>query len=229
MCCDLLHDVLIPRWRIVGQMRILYLVAAVVVAAHAPASSLPAQDALRVLRHTPGDTAKPSNLVTVTFDRPVASALDRTISAERLFRIEPAIAGSVAWRDPVTIRFVPAEPMTPGARFTVTIDTAVRGLDGSKLEQPYRFSFHIPGPRLLARSFDDRRYNDSTLAPDGRVTVVYSSRSISSYSDAMREWKSKAARRHRRRSRSAQQSSARSLRTTRTFCSVRAGSPEPTP
>src|SRR5690348_11787125 len=89
---------------------------------------------LRVLRHAPSDTASPGNIVTVTFDRPVAGRLDATIDPHRIFRIEPATPGRVAWRDPITIRFVPDEPLPPGSTFVVTLDTAFTAIDGTRLE-----------------------------------------------------------------------------------------------
>lgn len=142
----------------------------------AAAASLHAQDdTLHVLRYAPSDTASVNSVITVTFDRPVAGALDATIAAEKLFRIEPAIRGRVAWRDPVTIRFVPDEPLVPGTRFTVTIDSAFRALDGTRLPRPYAFPFRVPGARLLARSFGgDYRDRPAMLPYDGKMTLLYS-------------------------------------------------------
>lgn len=153
-------------------MRLVPVAAALALAA----SSLHAQDTtLRVLRHTPGDTASPGNIVTVMFDRPVAGALDRTVEASRIVRIEPAIAGRAAWRDPITIRFIPDAPMQPGASFTVTVDTTFRALDGSRLAQPYQFSFRVPGPRLLARSRGgDFSSSPDTLPWNGTLQLLYS-------------------------------------------------------
>ena len=146
------------------------------IALAATAASLHAQDdTLHVLRHAPSDTASVNSVITVTFDRPVAGALDATVAAEKLFRIVPAISGRVAWRDPVTIRFVPDEPLVPGTRFTVTIDTAFRALDGTRLTRPYEFSFRVPDARLLARSFGgDYRYSPAMLPYDGKMTLLYS-------------------------------------------------------
>src|SRR5262252_333023 len=132
-----------------------------------------AQDTLRVLWHVPGDSASPSSTVTVMFDRPVAGALDSTVSAAKIFRITPRVAGSVVWRDPITIRFVPSEPLAPGVRYTVGIDTTLRAVDGARLEAPYQFEFRVRGPSLLARSFDYYGGPD-TLAPDGRIQLLYS-------------------------------------------------------
>jgi len=130
---------------------------------------------LRVLRHAPSDTASPGNIVTVTFDRPVAGRLDATIDPRRIFHIEPAPAGRVAWRDPITIRFAPDEPLPPGSTFVVTIDTVLTAMDGSRLEAPYRFSFRVPGPRLLERSFaGDYSGHPDQLPVDGKLELLYS-------------------------------------------------------
>ena len=42
---------------------------------------------LRVLRVVPSEVASPATAVTVTFDRPVAGSLDRTVDPRALFRI----------------------------------------------------------------------------------------------------------------------------------------------
>lgn len=156
-------------------MRLLQWSAAGVLTALAASAPLRAQDTLRVLRHTPGDSAAPSSVITVTFDRPVAAALDKTIPASRVVRIAPGVAGAAVWRDPITIRFIPSVPLPPGRRFTVTIDTVVRGADGSALAAPYRFDFRVGGARLMARSFDlyTTALHD-TLAPDGHMSLLYS-------------------------------------------------------
>ena len=75
--------------------------------------------ALRVLRTTPNGDAAPTTAVTVTFDRPVAGSLDRTVDPRAIFRIVPATPGTVDWRDPVTLRFRPAAPLTPNTSYQV--------------------------------------------------------------------------------------------------------------
>jgi hypothetical protein len=52
--------------------------------------------ALRVLRTTPSGDAAPTTAVTVTFDRPVAGSLDRTVDPRAIFRIVPATPGTIA-------------------------------------------------------------------------------------------------------------------------------------
>jgi hypothetical protein len=76
---------------------------------------------LGVLRTSPEGGAAPMDVITVTFDRPVAGGLDETVDPKSIFSIEPAVAGRVEWRDPVTLRFTPAAPLPPGADFRVRI------------------------------------------------------------------------------------------------------------
>ncbi len=68
---------------------------------------------LRVLRVTPSSEAAPTASITVTFDRPVAGSLDRTVDPKAIFSVAPATPGTLDWRDPVTLRFRPAAPLVP--------------------------------------------------------------------------------------------------------------------
>ena len=133
---------------------------------------LRAQDTLRVLRHVPGDSASPAGTVTVMFDRPVAAALDSTVSAASVFHITPRVAGSVVWRDPITIRFIPSEPLSPETRYAIEIDSSLRAADGTRLASPYRFEFRVAGPRLETLWYGDYA-GPYTLAPDGRMRLLY--------------------------------------------------------
>ncbi|AHG93764.1 alpha-2-macroglobulin domain protein 2 (plasmid) [Gemmatirosa kalamazoonensis] len=107
---------------------------------------------LRVIRATPAGDAAPSAEIAVTFDRPVAGSLDRTVDPATVLRVEPAVRGRLEWRDPVTVRLVPSEMLAPGTRYAVTVSTAFRAMDGSALAEPYRFSFRAQGPTLLGGS-----------------------------------------------------------------------------
>ncbi|HSL72170.1 MAG TPA: MG2 domain-containing protein, partial [Longimicrobiales bacterium] len=109
----------------------------------------PAGGPLRVLRVHPDTPADPLTEITVTFDRPVAGSLDGTVAADRIFRIEPAVAGKVEWRDPTTLRFVPAAPLPPGATYTVTIANTFAAMDGSELQQPHTFSFRVEQVKII--------------------------------------------------------------------------------
>ncbi|MGH7675765.1 MAG: Ig-like domain-containing protein, partial [Gemmatimonadales bacterium] len=105
-------------------------------------------DPLRVMRAAPTREAEASAVVTVVFDRPIAAGLDATVDPATIFRITPRVAGKLEWRDPVTIRFTPSAALAFGATYTVTIATTFQAMDGSRLEQPYTFSFRVSGPRV---------------------------------------------------------------------------------
>jgi hypothetical protein len=113
-----------------------------------------ALDDLAVLRHVPGADAAPTAVILVTFDRPVAEDLDRTLPAARVFSIEPAVAGTADWRDPITLRFTPSAPLPIGTRYTVTIADDFTAADGSRLTEPYRFTFRVRGPAVLSSSLE---------------------------------------------------------------------------
>jgi alpha-2-macroglobulin len=139
---------------------------------------------LRVVRVTPSADASPAAQITVSFDRPVAGSLDRTVDPETVLHVEPPISGKIEWRDPVTIRLVPARLLAPGAAYTVTISTDFRAMDGSALATPYRFTFRIPGPTLLGGTpvgfeagrsdVDIARRRVRNVATDQRFELLYS-------------------------------------------------------
>ncbi|MDH4347626.1 MAG: Ig-like domain-containing protein, partial [Gemmatimonadota bacterium] len=105
---------------------------------------------LRVLSASPAGEAPLTASIVIIFDRPVAGSLDRTVDPAGLFSITPAIPGRVEWRDPVTLRFRPAAPLTPGQSYTVTVANSFSAMDGSRLETPHEFRFQVLGPALLA-------------------------------------------------------------------------------
>lgn len=107
---------------------------------------------LHVLRAGPTGDASPAASVTVSFDRPVAGSLDRSVDPATVLTIEPAIPGTFEWRDPITLRFRPARPLEPARTHTVTVGTGFTAMDGTRLAQPYRFSFRVSGPAILAGS-----------------------------------------------------------------------------
>jgi uncharacterized protein YfaS (alpha-2-macroglobulin family) len=129
-------------------MRIPGVIAAVTMGGFAASQS----PTLTVLRTGPGERAQPTAAVTVTFDRPVAGQLDATADPRTIFSIAPAVAGRLEWRDPVTIRFTPAAPLSSGTTYTVTIANNFASMDGARLAEPYRFAFRVAGPRPLVGS-----------------------------------------------------------------------------
>ena len=134
------------------------------------------QPALRVLRvnpspQTPGE---PASVVTVTFDRPVAGQLDGTVDPRTIFAIAPAVDGKVEWRDPITLRFTPAVPLTPSASYTVTVASTFQAMDGSKLAEPYRFTFRVGAPRVLTVRPAGPRADRRFLPQDAQFEMVVS-------------------------------------------------------
>src|SRR5512147_272634 len=127
---------------------------------------------LRVLRVVPSGEASPTTAVTITFDRPVAGSLDRTVDPRAIFTIIPAVAGTVDWRDPVTLRFRPAAPLAPNASYAVTVANSFAAMDGSRLTEAYVFSFRVRGPRVLAGSPVGPNGGSGYLAPDARFDLV---------------------------------------------------------
>ena len=142
-------------------------IAATVIAAPPPT--------LQVLRTSPGDGAEPTASITIMFDRPVAGSLDSVVNAAGIFAISPAVPGRAEWRDPVTLRFVPAAPLRPGAEYTVTIANTFRAMDGAQLERPYRFTFRVSGPRPLDGTPVGSYARARFLATDAEFDILVSS------------------------------------------------------
>ena len=80
--------------------------------------------------------------------------------------------GTVDWRDPVTLRFRPSAPLTPNTSYTVTVADRFAAMDGSRLPRPYRFSFRVRGPRVLAGLPVGPNGGSRYLAADGRLDLV---------------------------------------------------------
>lgn len=128
--------------------------------------------ALHVLRVSPTDPAEPTDVVTVTFDRPVAGQLDGTVDPRSIFSIAPAVEGRVEWRDPITLRLTPGSPLTPTTTYTVSVANTFQAMDGSRLEQPYRFRFRVGGPRVLDGSPVGRNWTARHLRPETQLMTI---------------------------------------------------------
>jgi len=147
--------------------RLTLLVVAAAVAASPP---LP----LKVIRVAPSGDADPATIVTVTFDRPVAGSLDRSVDPKAVLVIDPALPGTFDWRDPVTVRFRPATPLPPSLTVRVTVSTEFQAMDGSSLAEPYRFSFRVRGPRVLSGLPAGPDQSARFLEPNTRFRLVLS-------------------------------------------------------
>jgi alpha-2-macroglobulin len=132
------------------------------------------QGQLTVIRVHPAGAADPRTEITVTFDRPVSGGLDAIVDPASVFRIEPAIAGRLEWRDPVTLRFVPATPLQPGASYVVTVSRDFQAMDGSSLRQPYTFAVHVAPARVLAGSPIGAHQKPLFIPPQPVLSVLLS-------------------------------------------------------
>src|ERR1041384_3966508 len=148
-------------------LRLTLLVAAAAIASDAAPP-------LKVIRATPEGSADPAPCCALTFDRPVAGSLDRAVGPEAGVLLVPQIPGTFEWRDPVTVRFRPAAPLQAALTITVTVRPGVTAMDGSALAEPYRFSFRVTGPRVLAGSPAGPGRVAWFLPPDARFTLVLS-------------------------------------------------------
>ena len=122
--------------------RLSFLIAVAALATDAPSP-------LRVIRVTPAEDADPASVIAVTFDRPVAGSLDRSVDPRSVLTLEPALTGTWDWRDPVTVRFRPASPLPAGLRLNLTVQPGFSAMDGSTLAAAYRWSIRVRGPRVL--------------------------------------------------------------------------------
>src|SRR6058998_3806415 len=131
---------------------------------------------LRVLRFTPTDraAAAPTAVVSVTFDRPVAGSLDASVDPKHIFSITPAVAGKVEWRDPITLRFTPAAPLSPATEYAVTVSNDFAAMDGSRLEAPYRFTFRVHGTVPLDGAPAGLNQAAQFLKPNANFEIVWS-------------------------------------------------------
>ncbi|MDQ6827405.1 MAG: MG2 domain-containing protein, partial [Gemmatimonadota bacterium] len=129
---------------------------------------------LRVLRVSPSGDASPTASVTITFDRPVAGSLDRSVDPRGLVKTMPSIPGRIEWRDPVTLVLTPRATLQPGTRYTVTVANNFKAMDGSALEKPYTFSFRVRGPQPVAGFPVSKNNGPRWITPTTKFDVAFS-------------------------------------------------------
>ncbi len=144
--------------------------AALVLATAAAEPSAP----LGVLSSSPSGEAPLTAPIQVIFDRPVAGSLDRTVDPAGLITIAPAVPGRAEWRDPVTLRFLPSAPLTPGKQYTVTVANSFTAMDGTRLPEPFSYSFTVLGPALLTGLPVNEGEHPRFLTPTSTFEVVFS-------------------------------------------------------
>src|SRR5262249_4663588 len=127
-----------------------------------------------VIRSSPTGNAVPTAEITVTFDRPVAGSLDRSVDAATIFRIEPVVRGRLEWRDPVTIRLRPNDALTAAPGHTRAAAHTIPAQESSAWAEPYRFTFRAHGPLLLTGTPVSADEHALHVTPNQRFELVYS-------------------------------------------------------
>ncbi len=148
--------------------------AAVASALLLAAATAGSQEPLHVLDHMPRDVARPTDVITITFDRPVAGTPDHIVDPSRIVKLSPELRVRAEWRDPSTVRLVPLEPLTPGDRYDITVDTAFTAIDGSRLAAPERFAMVVRGPALIGSVPRLSTLFQGGLDPTGRLMLGFS-------------------------------------------------------
>ncbi|HWA59185.1 MAG TPA: Ig-like domain-containing protein, partial [Gemmatimonadales bacterium] len=131
------------------------------------------QTSLQVLSSSPTGEASLTASIQVIFDRPVAGSLDRSVDPAAIVSIDPRVPGRAEWRDPVTLRFLPASPLKPGQSYTVTVANTFEAMDGSRLDKPYTFDFTVHGPKLLTGLPVNEGEHPGWLTPSTTFELVF--------------------------------------------------------
>ncbi len=107
-------------------------------------------------------------------DAPVELVFDQPMDADSVaqaFSISPPVKGTLKWADKRTLVFTPAEPLTRGASYRVTVDPSARNAEGTPLADPIAFNFQTVGHLLVSEVQPIPDSED--IAPDSSVTVVF--------------------------------------------------------
>ncbi len=117
---------------------------------------------LQVVQTTPTGDISVNDLkkeVVVVFNQPMiplAKLADDARTTKGAFRISPKPAGRFRWYGSRVSAFVPDEPFAPGAKFTITVPTGTKSLNGKTLAKAVNFSFATPPLRLTGSSPNPR-------------------------------------------------------------------------
>lgn len=104
--------------------------------------------------------------IELVFDRP----MDRD-SVEASFSILPQVAGSFAWLDERTFRFLPSGLLGRDTTYEITLSTDARDADGVSLAEGYRFRFQTVGYLLVTQVVPAPETKETAI--DGTITVIF--------------------------------------------------------
>jgi WD40 repeat protein len=95
-----------------------------------------------IVRSGPSGVARATSWITIQF----GEEMRREGVRERL-RIEPDIDGELTWSGATAI-FKPAQRLSPGQRYTVTLAPGAESASGRQVLREHRFDFSVRGPQL---------------------------------------------------------------------------------
>ncbi len=131
------------------------------------ATSVPA--ALQVVDSSPaaGEELALNQPITIYFDRPVDCA-----SAQAAFRIDPQVAGTITCGDSdASLTFKANADFAPDTRFTITLDGALKGEDGTTLAQGFTLQVStVSSPKVAQVLPTD---GSAGVATDSEITVIF--------------------------------------------------------
>ncbi len=106
------------------------------------------QGPLAVVVARPQEEVRGNERPTLTFNKPVVplGAVDAELPVPAT--ITPAVKGEWKWIGSAAVEFVPAEPFAYATTFTVTVQPALKAIDGQALKEPFSFSFSTLAPAL---------------------------------------------------------------------------------
>lgn len=114
----------------------------------APAVAVEAEGAMAVAAALPQGEVAGLVRPTITFDRPVRAL--GAPAGDPPAIIEPAIDGEWRWLGSATVEFVPREPAPLATVYTVRVPAGLTALDGSRLEDAFRYTFETARPRAVS-------------------------------------------------------------------------------
>ncbi len=131
---------------------------------------------VRLVRVSPLAEAHSTDTILVEF----SEQMDRA-SVESRFSLEPAIDGQFSWSGD-TLRFRPAEPLQPGDRYTVALETGASSRSGRTTLNEFRFEFQVRQPQVVylypADGFPQNIWMADPANPDAAEQITFSQSGI---------------------------------------------------
>ncbi len=111
--------------------------------------------------------------VDIGLDEPLALVFNQPMNTEltsKAFRISPPVQGTLAFPNPQTLQFTPADGWERGVTYTAIVDTIAQSADGAPLIEPFRFVFGSVGVLSVASALPEP---DSLVSVDSDIVVAF--------------------------------------------------------